>query len=400
MSNSDVERLSAWLISLSAVEVLIPVIDVLNLPLSRYFMSLPLSTAFILGAIGLLVYLARPSGVQLVGSAAFALLGLMALWAFLELVGAEARNAARYDLIWDCVPLLMVMVATRLHLQLFGGAQSLVSRFTLVAICLVLAHTAIMLIVKAGVPIPFVNGDELRGRNSLALLIPVCLWLLVFFPLKNWPLLSLQYNVLLVIAFVNVMLTSARAAAIVLFWSVLVGLVSQRPAARKLLRVSLLPLGIGILVTVSLSAVLVNVFGVVGEFSHAIFGQGDDALSVTSRSLTNAALLDKLKDEPLLGLGWEDVAETKVYGYMGHTLYVNVLSGYGVIGALAAVLLLVMALTLIAHVRRESAEHLLFLAILIASFSNNVFAYFGLMIALVEGAPAQTFVQGVKKNDS
>jgi hypothetical protein len=396
VTDSGVDRLSAWLISLSAVDVLIPVIDILSLPLPRYVMSLPLSTVFILVALGLLLSLARPPGVQLVGNSAFAMLGLMALWTGLELVGFEVRKTARYDLTLECVPLLLIMIATRLHLHLFGDPRSLVSRFILLAGCLVLAHTALLLIEKADVPILFVNGAELHGRNSLAFLVPVCLWLLIFFPLKDYPLFSFRYNSLLALALANIMLSSARAAAIVLVWSVLVGLASQMPAARKWLRLSLLPLGIGVMVTVSLSAALL---GALGESSNFIIGQGDDALSAASRSQSNAALLNKFKDEPLLGLGWEDVSGTKAYGYMGHTLYVNVVSGYGLIGALALVLLLVMMLPLIGYGRREYAEHFVFLAILIASFSNNVFVYFGLMIAFVGSAAAQTIAHKVKKND-
>ena len=382
MTQEQAAQVSAWLIALYAVDVLVPIIDILGLPLPRYVASISFSVGFILAALTMLIPMARQRQIPLLGNAGLALIGILVFWSGLEVIGMiSERGHMRFGLILDCIPLLLVIVATRLHLRLFGKPQLQVSTLILTASFLVLVHTVLLLAVAFGMMVPFINVQELVGRNGMTLLLPVCLWLLAFFPLKDWPVLGYRYNLLLLLALTNTLLSDARAGLLILTWCVATGIFLRLIILRRWLRVSIIPLG---LLLVIMSVFVDPILHALGEQAILLMGHGDDAISILSRAKTNFVLLQKLTQNPILGLGWEEVAATKVFGYMGHTLFVNALAAYGILGALPVVWLLTMGVLGAREAGKEVIGHFLFLAIVIASVTNNVFAYFGVVIALIE----------------
>jgi len=276
------------------------------------------------------------------------------------------------------LPLLLILMASRLHLKLFCDASILVAAMISLASLLVLAHTILLLIVSIGIQPATINSGEVMGRNGIAVLVPMCLWLLAWFPLKYWPAFGHRYNLLILLALTNALLSSARMALLFLTWCVLVGAILHWPLIRRPLRAFLIPASLALIVIVSFSFPIVQVLN-----EQGVWGHGDNATSVLSRSYSNALLLDKLAQDPLLGIGWAEVAATKAFGYIGHSLYVNAIAAYGVIGALAAICVLAFGLLRSQGANREAAAHLLFLVILISSFFNDVFGFFGVMVALI-----------------
>lgn len=391
-------RATAYLISLYALDVFVPVIDIFSLPMPRYVASMSFSFGFILVALGILIPMARMHRIPVFGGASLALVGVLAFWAGLEVISPLGRGGGgRTDLILAFIPLLLVMVAARLHLILFNDPQFLVLALALTASALVLVHTMLLLGVSMHILMPFVNISELQGRNSMALLVPVCLWLLAFFPLRGWPVLGYRYNMLLVLALTNILLNQSRMALLILAWCVFVGVALQSFVLRRWLLASLIPIGFIVAVgTIFAYPILVTL----GESDLLFIGQGDDAVSVWSRSLSNFLLLQKLGHSPLLGIGWEGVAETKAFGYMGHSLNVIVLAAYGAIGAIPLVALIFIGLVRMRETAREAASHLLFLALLIASVTNDVFAYFGVVMALLASVKEPHIFQETKPYDS
>ena len=374
-------RATAFLISLYALDVLVPVIDIFGLPVPRYVASMSFSFGFILAALGILISMARMQRIPLFGSGSLALVGLLVFWAGIEAIGALSQGGGRIDLILAFIPLLLVMMAARLHLILFKDPQILLLALVLTASALALAHTMLLLGVSMQIDMLFVNLNELQGRNLMALLVPVCLWLLALFPLRGWPVLGYRYNMLFVLALSNILLSQSRAALLILAWCVFVGIATRSFVLRGWLVMSLIPIGV-IMLAVTFFAYPITV--TLNEAAPLFIGQGDDAVSVWSRSQTNFLLLQKLGHDPLLGIGWQNVAETKAFGYMGHSLNVIVLAAYGAIGAIPLVGLIFIGLLRMRETAREAACHLLFLmAVLIAAVTNDVFAYFGVVIALL-----------------
>ncbi|MFN4310042.1 MAG: hypothetical protein ACK4FK_05555 [Ferrovibrio sp.] len=388
-------QINAWLIALYAIELLVPIIDVLSLPLPRYAASISFSIIFMLAALAMLIPLAHLHRIPLLSNTELALIGLMLFCSGLEVAGSSGRGPIHFGLILDFIPLLLAMMAARLYLEVFNNFGFLVYALVITATLLLLMHTALLLIVAFGISMPFINLGELKGRNAIALLGPICLWLLAFFPIKGWHVFTLRYNLLLGLSLLNILLTSGRAAFLIFVWSIFVGIIIQLPKPRRWLRLLLLPVGVTAVIGTTLAYPILMQLGEMADF---IVGHDDDAISALSRSQTNALLLYKSAQDILLGLGWDEVAAIKAHGYMGHTLYVNIFASYGIIGALAIACLLFFGFTRLTNSTREIAAHLLIVVILVASFSNNVFAYFGVIIALVELARTPHRLKETTKN--
>ncbi|HYD75006.1 hypothetical protein [Ramlibacter sp.] len=387
MTGVSLSRLTAWLIAAYALDVLVPIIDIFGLPVPRYVASMSLSSGFILLALAALVPLARRQRVPLLGRIELALAGVIAFWAGLEnLAATRMAGSADYSQVLDFVPPLLVIAATRLHHRLFGERDTLVEAFVALSAAMVAAHTALLVAMTLNLPLPMVRFGELRGRNAMAQLMPLCLWLLAFFPLRDWPVLGRRYGMLVVLGLLNLWLTSTRSAVLVMAWCVLVGVIQWFPAWRQLLYAALLPAG---LLLVALAALAYPIAMGLGDEVQQFVGHGDNALSFWSRARTNFMLLEKLAEDPILGLGWREVAATRIYGYMGHTLYVNVLAAYGWIGALPVLLLAGAWLSGLRPRGREAAAHFIVLALMIESVFNNVFAFFGVPLALLGAARLQ-----------
>lgn len=378
MTREGLNKVIAWMIALCSVDILTPIIDILGLPLPRTLVSMPLSMIFIFVASGMLIQMAWQEKISVFGRSEMVLAGLLAFWTCLEIIGAHGREIMRFDVILNGVQLLLVTAVSRLYLQLFKDSHSLISAVVLTASLLVLLHTTLLLAALLGIALPFVNGNELEGRNGMALLAPISLWVLALFPLKQWPVFGYRYNLLLILVLINILMSSARMDFLILAWCVLVGAILKRPFNRKFMRALLISASLVMVVMITFSYSMAQVLN-----DQGLWGAGDDATSVLSRAHTNSLLLNKLALDPILGIGWAEVAATRSFGYMGHTLYVNIFAAYGLIGMLAMIFALAFGLFDKRVAKSESAAHLLFLVILVTSFSNNISGYFGVIMALI-----------------
>jgi hypothetical protein len=346
--------------------------------------SVSFSVVFIIGALGVMITLAKKQRIYVFGNAEIVIIWLFFFWSGLEIIETSGRIDSDFSMILEIIPLLLALMASRLHLKLFGDASNLLEAFIHLSVLIVLVHTILLLMIVAEIQQQVTVISEVKGRNGLAFLGPVSLWMLACFPLKNWTPFGHRYNLLLLLSLSNVLLNSSRMGFIILIWSVLVGTIWCSSRIYRLLQMFLIPACFVLIVLVSFSFPIVQAINETG-----VWGVGDDAKSVFSRSYTNFMLLDKLAQNPLLGIGWVGVIETKAFGYMGHSLYVNVLTAYGSAGALAAICAVSFGLLSAQGVNREAAVHLLFFAILISSFVNEVFAYFGVMVALIQASKVQ-----------
>jgi hypothetical protein len=371
------------MLALYCIDILLPLIDIGGLPLPRHVLSFTWSTIFGLVALMILLPPALARRSSIIGPTAHSLIALILFWAGLELADVAGSGEANLMFVMECLQVVPPLILARLYMQVFDDKEKLISSFVWAAVALVGTHTALLMAAVTEIPLIGVGMAELTGRNNLALLLPVCIWMLALFPVKDWPVFGARYNCVAALALANILLSSARTALLIFVWCVMTGVIMRYGLLRKWFRRTLLPTAALVALVVTHSDGIVSFLNSEG---YAFWGAGDDATSVLSRSQINAVLMAKLAAQPLLGLGWMDVATTKAYGYMGHTLYVNALAAYGAVGILAALGLLVIAIAKTCNTRREASIHFLFLWVLISSFSNNLFIYFGLVIALIETA--------------
>lgn len=386
MRQQALARGIAFLLMAYALDVAVWLIDVFALPLPRYVASTSFSAVFLLAALPLLVPLARLDRAPLVRPFELGVLATLTLWVGLEAMAGLRGGKMGFDLILEFIPLLLALMAFRLHFEIFRSRGVLVSTFVLAASTLVAVHTALLVAAALHLPLPMVNPTELAGRNALAHLVPVCLWLLAFFPHQDWPLFGRRYNLLLILGLLSIWLTSTRSAVLVMAWCVLLGALMRFPTWKHRVNAALLPAGLLIVLAAALAYPIAT--GVGGQLVF-LAGEGDNAMSFWSRARTNFMLLEKLAEDPVLGIGWPEVAATRVFGYMGHTLYINVIAAFGIAGAVPAVVLGRGWLAGLHGQQREAASHLIFLALLISSVFNNVFAYFALPLVLIRAARPQ-----------
>lgn len=380
IKSGHVAWLVASLLSLGAVDVVAPIIDIFSLPLPRYIDGFSFSMAFVFLALFILMPWLKEKQVPLITAGEIFFLGILCLWAGMEVLDSLSGSKAEFDLILSCIPLFIMTVATRYYFKVFGDIGILIISFINIAGMLALVHAALLLQARFEVIVPFYNIAELYGRNAMALLLPICLWLLALFPVSGWPVFGLRYNFLAIIAMVDIYLIGARFAALLFLWVIFIGFAIKKPAWRTWLGGQLTLLASTIVVAAIFAyPFLKTLDNTVGAF----IGDGRDATSIWSRTMTNFLLMQRVSGDMLFGLGWWDVAAVRAYGYMGHTLYLNVFASYGVIGILPLLLLFALWMRDRDYVSRHWGWNLMFLFVLIASSANNVFIYYGMFFALV-----------------
>lgn len=378
MTRDRLAQVSAWCIAMFAVDTLRIVVEIFGLPLPSSIASMSLSVVFIVTALCILIPLSKFQRIYVFGSAEIALVWLLVFWLGIDFIDTYDRFDPDFKITLWLMPLMLTFMASRLHLNLFGNGSILVTATVLSATLLLLMHTVLLLFVLIGIQPRLTVIGEVMGRNNLASIGAVCLWILVWFPQERWARLGCRYNLLVILVLTNMLISSARMALIELIWCILVGAILYRPRLRKLLHSFLIPACILLILAVCFSYPFVQVINVTG-----IFGGGDDAASVLSRSYTNYLLLEKFMQNPLLGVGWNEVISTKAFGYTGHTGYLYILVAYGVIGVMP--LILILGTLSIKISSRELVAHLLFLLIMITSFTNELPAYLGVIIGLIAG---------------
>lgn len=387
MTTRHVAILTAFSLALFAIDAVIPVIDLLSIPVPRYVGGISLSAGFAFVALGFLVPMAHRAQVRLISRNEAAVCGVLMFWGGMEGLITSTGGVGRMDLILSFIPIVVVAASTRLHLAIFRDTALLVKAFIFVSAGLVATHAVLLIWLRLDVVVPVVNMTEVYQKNGLALLLPVGLWLLTILPVAPWLVFGRVYNWLLALSLLHTGLNHARGALFITAWVLLVGLARRVPGLKRRLTGGLLTfLGTAIVVAMLFAYPFLHyVTGVM----PTLLGEGDAATSVLSRSLTNYLLVQKLTADPLLGLGWAEVAGTKAYGYMSHTLYLIVGAGYGVAGVLPVIVLMGWWIRRQEPGRQTLIMHFVFVMVAIASFFNDPFMYYGMMAVFVNRAVLQ-----------
>lgn len=385
MTRQRVATLTALSLALFAIDVVIPFIDMLSIPVPRYVGGFSLSIGFAFVALGFLVPMARRAKVRLISRIEAAICGILMFWGGMEGLIASTGGVGRVDLILSFLPLVVATASTRLHLAVFHDAVLLVKAFILVSAGLVATHAALLILLHLDVVVPVISMNEVHQKNGLALLLPVGLWLLAILPIAPWPVFGRVYSGLLALSLLHTELNHARGALLITVWVLLVGLARRIPGLNRRLTVGLAPLGAAIAV----AALFAYPFLIREAAVAPLLGEGDAATSVLSRSLTNYLLVQKLAAEPFFGLGWAEVATTKAYGHMSHTLYLLVAAGYGVAGMLPVFVLVVLWMLRQEPGRRSLFAHFLFMIVAMASLFNDPFIYYGMLVVFINQSSLQ-----------
>lgn len=379
--NAVVARASAYLIALFAINIAVPIIDFFSLPVPRYIAGFSLSAVFAFVA-GLLlapsVFRVHPRLINK-GEAMFLL--LLLFWGLIEFLRGEAFGDADYDFVLFFLPPVFAAVLTRWHLQLWEDPSLLIESFVRLSFLLGFGHLLLLSENNLGLALLPLNEGELFDKNGISILMAISVWLLAVLDSRKTQLGGLWFACFFVFTAVHIEVNHARAAGIVLCFSVLMFFL-RRLWPVLYIRVSQgLPLlGAALMVTMALGHFFVSFFSDVSAFA----GSGDDQISFLSRLGTNAAVIARLVEEPVLGIGAQAVANIRSFGYVSHTLYLMLAGAYGIIGLLP--LLGGMALWLFScrGDRRFITFQFLFLVILLSSFFNDHFICYGFLFSLVD----------------
>lgn len=365
---------------LFAINIMVTLIDILSIPFPRYIAGVSLSFVFAFAALAFLVPMALHRRLLLISLNEFAICGVLLFWGGIEGLIALTGGVGRGDLILSFLPILLTAILARLHLELFGAIALLLKAFILISAFLVATHTVLLILLCLDVVVPIVNMNEIHQKNGLALLLPVGLWLLTIIPSAPWPVFGRVYNGLLVLSSLHIWLNHSRGVFLITAWVVSIGWVSRIPNLNRRFLVGLLPLGVAVIVVALFAYPLLTYF----DWLMPLIGEGDDdATSVLARILSNFLLVQKLAINPLLGLGWAEVAATRAYGYMSHTLYLIVASAYGLAGFLPVFIWTGFWMLQQKLVRKELIAHFFLLLILISSLFNDPFPLYGMVAVLV-----------------
>jgi len=121
------------------------------------------------------------------------------------------------------------------------------------------------------------------------------------------------------------------------------------------------------------------------------FGGGDSGLSTLYRSEANWLLLKALADSPLLGIGWDGVAQVRSGGYISHSLYVIVVAGYGLLGLLPVLYFFGLWLNAETLFQCYKKSIIIMVLIIATSFINDPMPWFGFIMALVSVSRRKQF---------
>lgn len=379
MSWRHVEIVIAVSLVLFSIDIVIPFIDILAIPVPRYIGGFSFSLGFALVALAFLVPMARRVDVCLISHVEAAFLCILVFWIGIEGFIASTGGVGSVDLVLSMLPAVVMAVSARIYLSIFKDHVLLVKVFILTSAWLVVVHSILLIFMRFDIFVPYVNTSEVFQRNGLAVLLPVGLWMLSKLTVPPWPVFGRVYSGLLMLSLLHTWLNHSRGSLLIIVWVLFVALAERKPNFNRWLTGGLKYLGVGIVLAALFAHPVQSNIGGWGGLQ----GVGDDATSVQVRGLTNYLLLKKLSDDPVLGLGWAEVSDTRSNGYMSHTLYLIIASSYGLAGLLPLLFLIGNWLRRQEYARKALPTHFLFLVVLISSLFNDAFIYAGMIAALV-----------------
>jgi hypothetical protein len=116
-------------------------------------------------------------------------------------------------------------------------------------------------------------------------------------------------------------------------------------------------------------------------------GASDDARSAVYRLAANSALVDRVLNSPLVGIGASDALQERAGDYPSHTYYVLLLAAYGAPGIV--VCLVAFALTLYKRNLDDGigAVVLAMFVVSVLTFVNDLYYWLAMLVAMAYAAP-------------
>ena len=368
---------TACLIALSATALPSDVIDIFGLPLPRLVLGMSWFAALAVAAIVILLPMRHEPMRRVLGAWDAAYVGTLLIWAVLAASRGEPLRGGVLAGILAWFPPWLTSVAVRLHVRQFGHAD-LIAAFANIVAALALMHLAGLLVVKAGIVMPFIRPDELIDRNAISILVVAAAFLMMVHDMLDRHQPSWWFVGLITLGFVHAKVNGARAAELLLV-IVLTLQIARVTVLREKLVIWVCAIACaGIVITVVGLGPLIDWVRQPG-----LFGGGDSAISTTHRGEANRELLRLVLLRPWVGVGWEEVLYARSGGYIGHTLYLIMVAAYGLVA-----LVPVVAATIWRRVVRRPAfltPEQAMTAVLVtttASFVNDPLGWYGLVLPL------------------
>ncbi|MDD3287678.1 MAG: hypothetical protein PHX43_01550 [Alphaproteobacteria bacterium] len=381
MTKQTVSILSACLIALLSVDIAIPIIDIFSVPLPRYFYGISFSMVFGFAELFMLWPFMQQSKVKLWEIGVVSALLILIIWGGLEGLQKTLGKTADPDFIGAFLPLVFTACLARIHCRVFGNAYSLIDAFVNTSVLLASFHLFVMFVIYVDISMPIVNMNELYHKNGISLFVTVAVWIKGVIDKRRCALISYGFLVPLLVAIIHTASNQSRAGCIVLVLTLAMTFLNRRIS--KSYRPTEVFIGLSLIVValVSLSYPIIDWL----NLSH-LFGDGDGQISAQSRSLSNFMLVEQIIKNPFFGIGGYEVVQMKAYGYMSHTLYLIIVAAYGLMGLVPLLIMLGMWLKISDGNERVLISMFILLIVLMTSFFNDAFAFYGLLLVLVNEA--------------
>lgn len=371
---------SAYLIALFISDPLINFIDMFSVPLPRYVAGFSWSVIF--GVAALLVMwpsLQNHNSVYL-NKFHIKLILVLLFWVLLEYYHVVFNGSAAIDisLISSFLPVIFAFQLVRLHTFLFESHLLLVRIFLYVAIVILILH--LLLLKTIGFTtnyFSFINPSEIIDRNSLSIFFVATVFIAVVINPIEYLKISYSNVMIFILVFLHVYVNNSRAASLLLLFTIAYGLFKKNNTIYSFICKKSLFVVISIIALVSFSFPIMQNF-----LGMHWFGAGDSLLSTRSRSESNWMLLLSFIENPIYGIGLNSVNQIRSLGYVSHSLYLIIISAYGVLGVLP---MLIMGWSVFTRMNDDMKTRLSFFMIFItitASFSNDLWLWYGLMFSL------------------
>jgi hypothetical protein len=387
-----IEIVSAYLIALAAIDLSSHLINVLGLPVPQFVLGMSWFTVLAAVVVLILWPLLRGSVGTIVGMWDVAYLSTIVLWLIMEAARQDPFGRPTLTGILAWISPWALSVAVRFYLRVFGNRSQIVEAFIHVVLTVSLIHLGLLTLIRTGLPLPLVNTSEVVDRNSVSLLLVAAAFLSATWCRNTDAQPSWWLVGLIVIAFAHAELNNARAATLVLV------AVMSLQLLRVIVRNDRLVIWVCVILCVSIVAVVAAVAPLLAWLRQpSLFGQGDAAVSTSYRGAANWNLLNLFLSHPWVGGGWSDVLRIRPGGYIGHTLYVNVLAAFGILGVLPLITACAWRWWWRRSGQALTLEHWMtaMCVVAVASFINDPLAWYGLVIVMPSYANRLSALDGV-----
>lgn len=377
----------AFLLAISATDLALIVIDVTGIPLPRFVAGMPLSICIPIMVIAILTPCIGEIVDGLFQPFDFLALGLLLFWTFLEWLHGINYGHSNYILILSTTALFINYLANRCYLQIFGDKQLLARAFTVLVVFIAIIHLLLLIFINYGISIPYINKSEIESRNGISLLLISTIYLNLFFT-KNTSKKSILFSVLLIIlAVLHVYLNNAYSSfvfIVILLCMKLFQFFFKKNNIPTLLAIS------ASLMVIFFSSTGVTYFNndniqIIKSLNiepNNISKLTDQEISFFSRTLSNYSIIQKIKDNIIFGIGYDQLTTIRVAGYISHTLYLHYFGAYGLFGAIPLFTMAILLFSVAKNQERACVSFMYFFIILVTSVNNDPLPFFGLFAAL------------------